>query len=33
MLGQPSLALHDPFQNFALGHAFACHSIAISPLL
>ncbi len=33
MLRQPSLALHDPFQNLALGHAFACHSILISSLL
>jgi hypothetical protein len=33
MLRQPSLALHDPFQNLALGHALPCHSIAISPLL
>jgi hypothetical protein len=32
MLRQPSLALHDPFRNLALGHALACHSIAISPL-
>jgi len=32
MLGQPSLALHDPLRNLALGHALACHSIAISPL-
>src|SRR5258708_4981817 len=33
MLRQPSLALHDPFRNLALGHALACHSIAIGPLL
>jgi hypothetical protein len=33
MLRQPSLALHDPFRNLALGHALACHRIAISPLL
>ena len=33
ILRQPSVALHDPFQNFALGHAFARHSIAIGPLL
>jgi hypothetical protein len=32
MLRQPSIALHDPFRNLALGHALACHSIAISPL-
>ena len=24
ILRQPSLALHDPFQNLALGHALAC---------
>src|SRR6266404_423207 len=33
MLRQPSLALHDPFHDLAHGHALACHSILISPLL
>src|SRR5258705_13199913 len=33
MLGQPNLALQDPFHNLAHGHALAFHSIAIGPLL
>src|SRR5258705_3164824 len=33
MLQQPCLALGDPLQNLALGHALACQGILIDPVL